>query len=139
MAKKKAKRGEISLLSVDKVIDGLNFLYAAIEDGESMSGPSFTKAIDILKQWAPRMRRVTVKVTGKASNAVDKGITRTATILVPADFEDDKAASAALDRYHSTVAVKVLDDFTFKVYDGTRELKPGDYEGYSLTEFARFA
>jgi len=53
-------------------------------------------------------------------------------VEVPGDLSDDKAASAALDIFHSSVAVSCLDDFEFYVYDGDEMLaEDPEHESYS--------
>ena len=60
---------------------------------------------------------------------------------VPNDIDDKTACSAALDAFHETVAVHVLDDFEFTVFDPTSQEfleEAEDTEGYTNSGIAKF-
>lgn len=57
-------------------------------------------------------------------------------VEVNPSLDDPKAASAALDAFHSQFGVEVLDDFTFTVMDEEIELdEDPDHEAYSDCDY----
>lgn len=58
------------------------------------------------------------------------------TVEVGCGLSDEEAASAALDAFHSSIAVRVLEDFEFEVFDGERELvEAPDAQSYASTDY----
>jgi hypothetical protein len=60
---------------------------------------------------------------------------------VPEDLDDESACSAALDGFHDTIPVKMLDDFEFSVFDPqTKEFlsEADDAESYAMKGIAKF-
>lgn len=71
----------------------------------------------------------------------DTEVAGTYAVLLSDDTPADGLANAALDGFHNTVAVGVLDDFEFVVLTGTgpdaEEIPRNDaYEGYALSQYA---
>lgn len=58
-------------------------------------------------------------------------------VLVPGYLSDELQAAVALDQFHESVAVKILDDFDFHVVKPIDS--PSDYENYSLASLGDFA
>lgn len=59
-------------------------------------------------------------LASKPSSSEDEAVAGEYSVEVNSDLPDDKAASVALDIFHSNIAVDVLDDFEFVVKDGER-------------------
>jgi hypothetical protein len=84
-------------------------------------------------------RRLTIKVTGTSPDREDKHVPGIYAVEVYPGLTDAGAASAALDAFHSTIPVSVLDGFEFTVREGEKALDPDpDLDGYELTRMARF-
>lgn len=68
------------------------------------------------------------------SKQCDRHISGIYAVEVDESLNAVKAASSALDTFHSKIAIGVLDDFEILVYEGTKQINEDpDHEGYTLS------
>lgn len=70
-------------------------------------------------------------------NSQDASVAGLYRVLVSEDIPEDALANAALDAFHYSVPVKVLDDFDFVVHADENlkvRLESGEYESYDFAD-----
>jgi hypothetical protein len=83
---------------------------------------------------------VWVAVSGEPSDSEDQDVPGIYLVLVDASLSDGEKAGAALDEFHDSIGIEVLDDFAIRVFaDDGRRLEQGeDYVERSKQHLARF-
>lgn len=104
-----------------------------LEDG---NGYQFLKATDLSIPWRTLFVYAR-QIEDETSSVEDSNVSGIYSVAVPSYFSDGKAVSAALDAFHNTIAIKVLDDFEFTVKGPKHDIlvESEDHEPYSLNNY----
>lgn len=150
-----ATQGDTALtIALGDIIERLKTLSPVlihlVEDGKFVDPEAYGRVQSLFAESKqPDMTPVYVVVgqliESSKLHEYDKDVTGHYEVLVPAFLSDELQAACALDVFHSSVAIKVLDDFSIvvgkylespEVYDNGDLIRLGDYVG--ITERTSF-
>lgn len=113
---------------------------AAGRDPSSMAGIRVTvPAHDPGEAAMAERAKVYIKVEGEPSHDDDDAVAGAYLVEVDADLSEGDRASAALDAFHESIGIKVLEDFEVTTWDAEgKEIAQGEAEGYTMGEHAEY-
>lgn len=106
-------------------------------DGNYRPAPDARHAcsVPVLKQETTMPTQVYIRATGTPSDGEDENVAGFYMVEIDGDVPSEHIGSAALDVFHSDVAVEVLDDFEFTVFDMDGKIvEISDSDDYEFTD-----